>query len=101
MLNLKEHKKKIIGLAAVVAVAVSAGYYYYFSRQNDEFVLYGNVDIRQVSLAFNSSERIEKMLVEEGDRVKKNELLATLESKPLELSIAKSEAAIDIQKAVV
>ena len=93
MLNLKEHKKRIIGLAAVVAVAVSAGYYY-FSRQNDEFVLYGNVDIRQVSLAFNSSERIEKMLVEEGDRVKKNELLATLESKPLELSIAKSEAAI-------
>ena len=100
MLNLKEHKKRIIGLAAVVTVAVSAGYYY-FSRQNDEFVLYGNVDIRQVSLAFNSSERIEKMLVEEGDRVKKNDLLATLESKPLELSIAKSEAAIEKQEAVV
>lgn len=100
MLNLKEHKKRIIGLAAVVAVAVSAGYYY-LSRQNDEFVLYGNVDIRQVSLAFNSSERIEKMLVEEGDRVQKNDLLATLESKPLELSIAKSEAAIEKQEAVV
>ena len=38
MLNLKEHKKRIIGLVAVVAVAVSAGCYY-FSRQNDEFVL--------------------------------------------------------------
>jgi len=100
MLNLKEHKKKIIGLAAVVAIAVGAGGYY-FSRQNDELVLYGNVDIRQVSLAFNSSERIEKMLVEEGDRVKKNDLLATLESKPLELSIAKSEAAIEKQEAVV
>ena len=100
MLNLKEHKKKIIGLAAVVAVAIGAGYYY-FSQQNDGLVLYGNVDIRQVSLAFNSSERIEKMLVEEGDRVQKNDLLATLESKPLELSIAKSEAAIEKQEAVV
>ncbi|MBQ8690220.1 MAG: efflux RND transporter periplasmic adaptor subunit [Phascolarctobacterium sp.] len=100
MLNLKEHKKKIVGLAAVVAMAIGVGYYY-FSQQNDGLVLYGNVDIRQVSLAFNSSERIEKMLVEEGDRVQKNDLLATLESKPLELSIAKSEAAIEKQEAVV
>ena len=100
MLNLKEHKKKLLALAAGVLLAVGAGYYYR-NAQAEELVLYGNVDIRQVSLAFNSSERISQMLVEEGDKVKKNDLLATLEATPLELSIAKSEAAIAKQEAVV
>lgn len=100
MINLKENKKKLVGLVTVAIMAIGAGYYH-FSKENDELILYGNVDIRQVSLAFNSSERIEKMLVEEGDKVKKNDLLATLESKPLELTIAKSEAAIEKQEAVV
>lgn len=49
-------------------------------------------------MAFNSSERIERMLVEEGERVDKNDLLAVLESRPLELSIAKGEVAIEKQE---
>lgn len=100
MLKIESKGKVIACVAMALAVAIGAGYYFF--KQNDEgLVLYGNVDIRQVSLAFNSSERIEQMLVEEGDRVKKNDLLATLEATPLELSIAKSEAAIEKQEAVV
>jgi HlyD family secretion protein len=43
-------------------------------------VLYGNVDIRQVQLAFNGSDRIAQMLVKEGERVRKGQLLGTLET---------------------
>lgn len=100
MLNLKEHKTKIIGVAVAAAIAIGVGYYYN-SKDSDDLVLYGNVDIRQVSLAFNSSERIAKMHVDEGDTVKKNDLLAELEATPLKLTIAKSEAAIAKQEAVV
>jgi len=40
--------------------------------------LYGNVDIREVRLAFNGSEHVEEMLVDEGDQVKPGQLLARL-----------------------
>ncbi|MFN3076247.1 MAG: secretion protein HlyD [Alphaproteobacteria bacterium] len=42
-------------------------------------VLHGNVDIRQVDLAFNAEGRIAEMLVEEGDAVAKGQRLAVLE----------------------
>jgi signal transduction histidine kinase len=32
-------------------------------------LLYGNIDIREADLAFNNSEHIDKLLVQEGDRV--------------------------------
>ena len=37
---------------------------------SDRWCLYGNVDMRQVSLAFNGSERIATLNVHEGDRVR-------------------------------
>ena len=56
----------MVGLAVVVLRMVfhpAAGQYC------DTLVLFGNVDIRQVSLAFNGSERVADMRVQEGDRV--------------------------------
>ncbi len=100
MLSLHTDKKKIACLTAAL-LFVAAASYYFASKQEEDLVLYGNVDIRQVALAFNSSERIDKMLLEEGDKVKRDQLVATLESTPLELTIAKSEAAIEKQEAVV
>jgi HlyD family secretion protein len=44
-------------------------------------VLYGNVELRQVSLPFNNSERIAEMYVDAGDHVKKGQVLARLETK--------------------
>ncbi len=41
--------------------------------------VYGTIDIRQVSLSFNDSDRIAQLLVQEGDRVGRGQLLATLD----------------------
>ncbi len=70
------------------------------SRDNT-LVLYGNVDIRQVELAFNDSQRIATMLVREGDRVKKGQLLAILETERLEYAVARFEGQVESQKQVV
>ena len=59
-----QHKKTLFTFLAVCFLLT--GYYAYQKGQNqDALILYGNVDVRQVSLAFNASERIETMLVEE------------------------------------
>lgn len=95
--------KKIIMMAVILCIACAAGYFLYQSKQAEKgaLVLYGNVDIRQVSLAFNSSERIEAMMKEEGDSVKAGEVLAQLNTRPLELAIAGKKAAIARQEAMV
>ena len=60
-------------LIALLAVAVGAGgaAYRYWPRPQPAFLtLYGNVDIRQVDLAFNASGRLQELRKEEGDAVK-------------------------------
>ncbi|OIQ97014.1 macrolide export protein MacA [mine drainage metagenome] len=88
-------KKKILLLlvAAIVLGASGAAYFgSHRSANGDTLTLYGNVDIRQVQLAFNGSERIAKMLVKEGDPVKKGQLLATLDTETLRQKVRKAEA---------
>src|SRR5262252_5659687 len=66
-----------------------------------ELVLHGNVDLRQVELAFNNSERIASVLVEEGNRVKKGQVLARLDTSRLEPQVAQAEAQAAAQRDVV
>jgi len=97
------NKRRILFVTAlVITVAVLAGWY--FTREQgdtDTLVLFGNVDIRQVSLAFNGSERVVDMRVQEGDRVEAGQVLATLDTRTLLLQIAQAEAQIDVQKQVL
>jgi HlyD family secretion protein len=64
-------------------------------------VIYGNVDLRQAMLAFNNSERISAVLVQEGDHVKKGQILGRLDTSRLEPQVAQAQAQLDAQKQVV
>jgi HlyD family secretion protein len=64
-------------------------------------VLYGDVDLRQVELAFNNSERIAAVLVQEGDRVKRGQVLARLDASRLEPQVAQAEATAAAQRQAV
>lgn len=99
---LGRNRKSVI-IAVVLVIAFAAGYFFYKSRNAEQgrLILYGNVDIRQISLAFNSNGRIEEMLKEEGDAVKAGDVLARLDTRPLELAIAQKKAVIAQQEAVV
>ena len=98
-------KRKI--LFALLAIAVLAGGAFYWHRSHRQkastttLALYGNVDIRQVQLAFNASDRIDRMLVREGDAVRQGQLLATLDSTRLEQNVALLEAQLAAQQQVV
>ena len=97
-------KLKIIARILVAALVVALVVYGVnrVSRHEKEAgarLLYGNVELRQVSLAFNNSERVESVLVEEGDRVTRGQVLARLETgriAPL-LEQAKAQAAAQEQ----
>lgn len=69
-------------LVLIILVLIGGGLYSYFHRhkpKTDELALYGNVEIRQVDLSFRVEGKIKEMLVEEGDYVKKGQLLGYLD----------------------
>jgi len=70
-------------------------------RADSELALYGNVDLRQVQLAFNNNERIAAVLVQEGDRVRRGQVLARLDTSRLEPQAAQAEAQAAAQRQVV
>lgn len=65
------------------------------------FALYGNVDLRQVQLAFNNSERIVAVLVQEGDRVQRGQVLARLDTSRLKPQVDQAAAQVAAQRQVV
>ena len=92
-------KKKLI-LTIVLLALVAAAIWAWTRPKTDDGVLtlFGNVDIRQVSLAFEGSERVKEMRVEEGDKVTAGQVLATLDTRTLELRIKEAEAQIAAQE---
>lgn len=92
-------------LFVILALGASGAAAWYFGnhRANGEstLTLYGNVDIRQVQLAFNGSERIAQMLAREGDPVKKGQLLATLDTVRLARNVDLQQAQLASQRQVV
>ncbi len=97
-------KKKVIRLVVILILlaAVGVGIRFIFlqdqKEQKNELVLYGNVDIRQVELAFNASERIAEILVKEGEAVKKGQLVAVLETVRLQHDVERAQSRVAAQR---
>lgn len=97
--------KKVIAVVLVVIAVVIIGFWawkYNNKNQKDNVLtLYGNVDIRQVSLAFEQSGRIEKLLVQEGDKVKAGQVLAALNTNALHIQAKQAQAQLKAQQEAI
>ena len=97
-------KIKILIAVLVLAGIAAGGAYWYVGGPRTvsaALTLYGNVDIRQVALAFNVAERITEMDAEEGEQVKKGQLLAVLDTRRFNNRVAQAEAQVAAQQQVV
>jgi HlyD family secretion protein len=95
-------KAKIIVRIAIVAVAAGIAYAVLHTTGKPDpsspFDIYGNVELRQVSLPFNNSERISEILVDAGDKVTKGQVLARLETGRIEPLLRQAKAQSDAQR---
>jgi HlyD family secretion protein len=101
-----DQHKTLIVVAVLILVAIAAGFGLGLfvrgsGKDQNRLVLYGNVDLRQVDLAFNNSERIAEVLVQEGAKVKRGQVLARLDTSRLKPLAAAAEAAVEAQQAAV
>lgn len=90
-------------LVVIVAAAVAAGVWWLLARPaaHPQLTLYGNVDLREIDLPFHDSERIAEVLVQEGDRVHRGQVLARLDTSRLAPLVQKSEAMVAMQRAAL
>lgn len=91
------NRQRIIGIAALGALGVAAlstSGFGLLAHHDTTLKLYGNVDVRQVDLAFRVPGRIAEMRVDEGAKVTAGEILAQLDTRPLTDAIAVQTAQI-------
>ncbi len=98
--NPSMNKKLAVLIVVAVAAAVSV-YTFWPERGAEQTKLFGNVDIRQVSLSFTQSERVTAVNVEEGDVVKAGQIIARLDDTVANLELAQANAQIAAQEALV
>ncbi|RUM43467.1 MAG: hypothetical protein DSY80_05585 [Desulfocapsa sp.] len=89
-------------LILLLLAGVTSGVYIYFHKNGEQHAgqlqLYGNVDIRQIQLAFQESGRLLKLSAEEGDRVKAGTLLAEIDKVRYQANLDKAKAELAAQQ---
>lgn len=91
-------------IAVLVIAGLAAGLTWWLSRRDggpSDLVIHGNVDLRQVQVSFNNSDRVAAVLVQEGDRVREGQVLARLDTRRLEPQLAEAEAQAAAQRQVL
>lgn len=91
--------KKIVPFVVLIAAAGAGAAWYsgvpqrygYFLPAPRTEQIFGNVDIRQVSLGFRVNGRLSAVAVEEGDAVKVGDVLARLDAAPYEIAVRAAE----------
>lgn len=94
-------KLRVIIVVAIAAAAAAASYGWLHRNHNPNgpLVLYGNVDIRQVELAFRHPGRLVAMAFEEGDTVKAGAVMAEIDAQPYRDALAAAEAEVQAARA--
>jgi len=97
--------RRLVIVLVLLLLALSGGGYWYFRiyqpTQSGRLELTGNVEVRQVNLAFKVGGRIDRLAVDEGDSVAAGALLASLDKRYFEDAIRGAEAQVAQQQAVV
>jgi HlyD family secretion protein len=97
--------RRVIWVVALIFVmGLAVGLVWWINQPENgarELVLHGNIDLRQVLLSFNNSERIAEVLVQEGDRVRQGQIVARLDTRRLAPQVAQVEAQTAAQRQVV
>lgn len=74
-------KKKIFIIAIILILIALIFLFFHLNKKTNTIKTYGNIEIRQVELSFQVDGIINNLFKEEGDYIKKGELLATIDDR--------------------
>jgi HlyD family secretion protein len=94
-------KKRITLVIVLLVVVAGAAWFYHQYRGTTEakLTLYGNVDIREVTLGFRVSGKLAKLDYDEGDKVEAGEVIGRLDPEPYSNQVANAQAQVESLRA--
>jgi len=89
--------KRFISITFILVILAAIFYFTYvhfFTHRGNEneLIIYGNVDVRQVDIGFRVAGQLAKLFYEEGDVVQKGSLMALLDKSPYDSQVRQAEA---------
>lgn len=89
------NKKLVLAIALIFIVITVLAFFIFAKKQpENEITLFGNIEIRTVDLGFRVEGILKKMFFEEGDTVKKGDIVAELDDKNYRAAYEKSVAQV-------
>lgn len=93
-------KKNILKIVILISIGLLIFYYFtLWQKKNTPLKLYGDVDIREVNTSFRVSGRLMELNYNEGDNVRKGDLIARLDPEPYIKEVEAANAIIKQLKA--
>lgn len=89
----------LYSIVTVLALVIGISYIEKKIEGDGTITLYGNVDVRQVDIAFRVPGRVSRLYFEEGDFVSKGSLLAEMERDPYDQDVAEAQGNLAIAAA--
>jgi HlyD family secretion protein len=87
-------KPRLVLILAVIGVVAVSWWFNHGSKDAEPLQLYGNVDIREVEVAFRQAGRLTQMALEEGDSVHAGDVVAGLDDQPYRDALRVAEAEV-------
>jgi HlyD family secretion protein len=97
-------KKRLqIAIPLILILAVGVTWFVFLKKQKNAtaLIVSGNIEVTGAQMSFRIPGRLEKRLVDEGDRVTRGQLLATLEKTDQQIAVAGAEAGLAYARAVL
>lgn len=94
-------RRPVLLLLFIFAIILLALGFYFYSRthhKEQDLILFGNVDVRQVDLGFRVSGRVILMPFQEGDTVSPGVLMGVLDQQPYADQVKQARANVDAIK---
>ena len=92
----KPNKKILITVLLLVAVVLILYFTLFGNGDDDTYTVSGTVEARDIDISPKLAGRIEEIYAEEGDHVKKDQLLLQMDDRQLKIQVQRAEAALKI-----
>jgi HlyD family secretion protein len=101
MRNISKKKLILLGIVSIIVIFIG---YKLLSKNSESIILNGNVEIQDVNVSFRVTGRISEILVDEGNDIKKGDILAILDKDTFEAKLKyakalKEEAKVSLKNA--
>lgn len=101
---MKNKKRPLIVLFLLLALLIAGGASWWTHRAQPAghtLALYGNIDIRQVQLAFNDAGRVSDLPLQEGEAVRKGQVVARIDPVRYQDAVDRAQAALQAQQSLL